>query len=102
MALENKEIETEEQLLAILEVTPYKDDQQRNELACSFIWHSNIIESCFWYIHCGRCKAQIWDSLWWYYNNPKCVIIWHKCETCIENYEKLTRQDKIFVQDPFQ
>ncbi len=97
-----KAIETENDLMEIIKNIPFVNDGQRNEVVCSFIGHSNIIDTCRWYVYCWRCKAQIGDSLGWYYDNPWAVIIWHKCDICTANYDKCTWKDKLYVDDPFK
>lgn len=75
-------------------------DKQQNAVICSLIGHSNIVNTFFGYIYCGRCEAQIGDSLGSVYDNPDVVIQGHKCDKCIENFKRTTWKDKLFVKDP--
>lgn len=93
-------IETQDELEAKLAILQPESDQQRNDIACALIGHSNIIETCIGYVHCARCGAQIGDSLGGVYSNENAVIVGHNCETCRENYRTLTWQDKLFCPDP--
>ena len=70
------------------------EEKQKKEIVCSFIGHSNIVTGCFGYIYCGRCEAQVGDALGGYYRNNNAVQVGHNCETCRENYKKLTWKDK--------
>jgi hypothetical protein len=69
---------------------------------CVFWGHSNIVRSCFGYITCARCDEQIGDSLGGYWNNPNCVVVGHNCETCQENYKRLSWKDKFLCPNPFE
>ena len=76
-------------------------DERIKGIVCSLIGHSNIITSCFGYIHCARCDAHIGDSLGGFYRNENAVIVGHNCETCRMNYEKMGWEDKFLCPDPF-
>lgn len=96
-----QEIKTEKELLEVLEKIPYVDDEQRNSIACSLIGHSLIQETCFGYYSCGRCGAQLGDSLGSIYlMAPDVVVIGHNCPTCKANYKRLSWKDKVFVKNP--
>jgi len=69
---------------------------------CIFFGHSNIIETCFGYVHCARCDAQIGDTLAGCYSNTKAVIVGHNCKECKENYKKLTWKDKFLAPNPIK
>ena len=69
---------------------------------CVWFGHSNIIETCWGYVHCARCGDQIGDSLAGCYHNPNAVIVGHNCETCRENYRKLAWKDKFLAPNPFK
>lgn len=77
------------------------NEKQLKEFCCTLIGHSNIVEGCFGYVHCGRCNAQIGDTLAGSYSNPRCVIIGHNCEECQENAKSLTWRDTYMAPDPF-
>jgi hypothetical protein len=101
--LTNKEIESEEALQKILSTLPIKDDDRRNTIICSLIGHSNICSTCFGYRYCGRCSAQLGDSLGSIdFGASEAVIIGHKCDKCKANYELCTWKDKLYVKDPFE
>lgn len=91
-----------EELLAKVDSLGDITKEQRNSIVCSLIGHSKIISTCFGYIYCGRCKQQIGDSLGGVFDGSDKVIVGHKCDTCVSNYEKLTWEDKIFCPDPFE
>ena len=77
-------------------------DDQKREIVCSLIGHSKIQSTCFGYYYCGRCSAQLGDSLGSFYPGAKdAVVIGHNCETCRANYEKCDWRDKLMVPDPF-
>lgn len=76
--------------------------EQRNEIICSFIGHSNILTGCFGYMSCARCNAQIGDTIGGSYSNDKAVIVGHNCDVCQSNFKKLTWQDKLYVVNPFK
>jgi hypothetical protein len=78
--------------------------EQRNEVVCSLIGHSNIDTICFGYRNCGRCGVQLGDNLGSIdYGRDKCVIIGHNCKTCRKNYkEQSTWADKLYVKNPFK
>lgn len=75
-------------------------EAQRNSVACTLIGHSNIIETCFGYVHCARCGDQIGDTLAGAYRNDRAVIIGHDCSICRDNATRLTWQDKLFIDKP--
>lgn len=95
-------IKNQKELEAKIKALGNIDEETKKRIVCQLIGHSNIIETCFGYIHCSRCQAQIGDSLGGYYNNPKAVIVGHTCETCQQNYKQLTWKDKYLCPDPFK
>lgn len=70
-------------------------------VACALIGHSRIIHTCFGYVHCARCDAQIGDTLGGAYDAKRCVILYHDCPTCREAAETLTWKDRLLVPNPF-
>lgn len=92
---------TKKELIAKISAIEPITEQQKKELVCTLIGHSNIITTYFGYIYCGRCNAQIGDSLGGIYDNPKAVIIGHNCETCQANYKIATWEDKFLTPNPF-
>lgn len=98
-----KEIKTKADLMKVMKSIPIKDKAQRNSIVCSLIGHSWICTTFFGYRYCGRCGAQLGDCLGSYDPGAKkCVIIGHKCETCVANYKKCTWKDKLYVKNPFK
>lgn len=70
---------------------------------CAFFRHSRIQEACFGYFTCGRCGAQLGDSLASIYPEAaNVVIIGHNCKRCRENYKKCNWIDKFLVPNPFK
>lgn len=70
---------------------------------CVLIGHSRIVNSCFGYVYCGRCKIQIADELAGagLANAIDTVRVGHNCETCRANYAKMNWRDKFMVSYPF-
>ena len=77
--------------------------ERRNAVVCGLIGHSRIQEFCFGYFTCGRCGAQVGDSLASSYSGAEtAVIVGHKCEQCVQNAKTLTWRDRLYVADPFR
>lgn len=70
-------------------------------MICIWIGHSNIVSNYFGYKYCGRCEAQVGDSLGGYWDGKDAVLIGHKCKVCKKNYKKMGWKDKLFVPNPF-
>src|SRR3990167_7830953 len=68
---------------------------------CALTRHSQIQTHCFGYYSCGRCEAQVGDSLGGSYVPKRAVIVGHNCETCRENAAALTWEDTLMAPDPF-
>ena len=81
---------------------PFENKQQRNEIVCALIGHSEIVEVCWGYWTCGRCIEQLGDSLGGAYSNTVAVIVGHNCKVCRKNYKALTWKDKLYCPDPFK
>ena len=69
---------------------------------CAAFRHSNIESICFGYHYCERCGVQVGDTLMGVYENNSAFIIGHNCDTCKENWKKLTFVDKFLVTIPKQ
>lgn len=67
---------------------------------CALFSHSNIEHTCFGYHYCGRCDAQIGDSLGGAYSNESIVGRDCDCEICERNYKRLTWRDKLLAPTP--
>lgn len=94
-------IESEEDLRARLAALGDMDDNTRNAVACSLVGHSRIQEYCLGYFTCGRCGAQVGDSLGAAYDATGVVIVGHNCPKCHANASALTWRDRVFAKDPF-
>ena len=94
---------TKKELLKKIESLELKDDDQRNKVVCSIIGHSMIMTTFFGYYYCARCGVQVGDALGSAFPAAeRAVIVGHNCETCRENYKKLTWKDKLYCPDPFK
>jgi hypothetical protein len=76
---------------------------EQRKVVCALVGHSLIVESCFGYVHCARCGAQIADKLGGagFSGAEKCVQIGHNCEMCHKNYKALGWQHKFLTPNPF-
>ena len=75
---------------------------ERNRVTCALIGHSRIVTMCLGYVSCARCGDQIGDTIGGTTDLGENVVAGHNCDTCRENYTKLTWADKLFVADPFE
>lgn len=71
--------------------------EQRRSIYCVMNGHSNIVKTCFGYVHCARCGDQIGDALGGVYSNENVVISGHACKECKANWKRLTKKDKVLV-----
>ena len=96
-----KEIEFEELKQKITALGNITEDQKKS-IICAIIGHSKICTTCFGYRYCGRCGAQVGDSLGSIdYGVKEAVIIGHNCDSCKANYENCDWKDKLYCKDPF-
>ena len=94
---------TKKELMEKLKALGKISKEQRNSIVCSLIGHSLIQTTFFGYYNCGRCGNQLGDSLASIYPAVEVVVIvGHNCDTCQENYKKLTWRDKLYAPDPFK
>lgn len=78
------------------------DKEKRNAVVCALIGHSRVQSTCFGYYYCGRCEAQVGDTLGSVYSGAEqAVVIGHNCPKCRANYKALTWKDKLFAPNPF-
>jgi hypothetical protein len=70
-------------------------------VVCALIGHSRIVTTCFGYIHCARCEAQIGDSLGGSSTTRDNVIVGHACDKCHENFAQCDWRDTFMTPDPF-
>lgn len=102
MVKKTKEIKTKKELMEVLSKIPITDKSQRNDIICSLIGHSKICTTCWGYRYCGRCGAQLGDSLGSIdFGVKEAVIVGHNCKVCRENYKKCDWRDKLYVKNPF-
>ena len=93
---------TRSELIAQVRAAKPKTKEQRNAITCALIGHS-LIQTLFWgYWSCGRCEAQLGDSLGGAYSGDNVVIVGHDCDTCQKNYKKLDWRHKLYALNPFK
>lgn len=73
----------------------------KRSMVCALVGHSRIVTLCFGYVSCGRCDAQIGDTLGGSYSLVRDVIVGHDCPTCRRNAKKLTWRDTLLASDAF-
>lgn len=74
-------------------------DRLRN-LVCAVFRHSNLEDSCWGYVSCARCGAQLGDTLAGCYSNSRQVGISCDCTACRENLKRLTFIDTFLAKKP--
>lgn len=84
-------------LAALGEIT--KD--QRNDIVCSLLGHSDIVCYSFWRFLCGRCGDIVGDKLSGA-TGEKYVVIGCDCKKCRANFKKLDWRHKLYVPSPFK
>jgi hypothetical protein len=72
-------------------------NRKTKAITCVLIGHSNILHSCFGYVHCGRCDDQIGDTLGSVYQNKDAAWESCGCKECHDNLAKMGIRDKLFV-----
>lgn len=93
---------TKKELLARLKALGPVDAQTRNAVVCAMVGHSKIQTACFGYYTCGRCGAQVGDSLGGVYPGAEsAVVIGHNCDKCRQNFKACTWKDLVFAPNPF-
>lgn len=75
---------------------------RRAAMVCAMVGHSRIVTTCFGYVYCARCEAQIGDSLGGATNLMDKVIVGHNCEECRKAYRNMTWRSKFMVANPFK
>ena len=71
-------------------------------MICVWFGHSRVVETCFGYVHCARCDAQVGDTLAGSFNLKRHVIVGHNCEECQDNYKALSWKEKLLTPNPFK
>ena len=75
---------------------------QQRSVVCALMGHSRIVTTCFGYVYCGRCEAQVGDMLGGVFcGAQEAVIVGHDCATCRSNCKVLAWYDKFLVKNPF-
>jgi hypothetical protein len=101
--MKSKTPTTKKDLLKKLKALALHTNDDRNEVVCALIGHSRIQTTFFGYFYCGRCEAQLGDSLGSIYPDAeKVVLVGHNCKTCRANYKNMTWRDKLYAPDPFK
>ncbi len=97
-----KEISSLKELKGKIKLLGLTDKEQIKNVICSLIGHSRIHETWFGYHYCGRCGAQLGDTIGSIYPfAEKAVVIGHNCDKCKANYLECTWKDKYLVPNPF-
>lgn len=91
---------TKAELLKKLKALGKISNKQRNAVVCTLVGHSKVVTTCFGYVHCARCDAQIGDNLGSVFDLTNYVIVGHACDTCKDNYRKLDWKSKLYAVDP--
>ena len=74
---------------------------RRPAALCGLVGHTRMQEFCFGYFTCGRCGAQVGDTLCGVYDGAKTAVVrGHDCVVCRENAESLTWRDKMLMPKP--
>lgn len=95
-------VNSERELRAKLSGMGKLDKETRNRVVCSLIGHSRIQTACFGYFNCGRCGAQVGDTLASSYPGAgTAVVVGHACKTCRKNYRACTWKDRLYTPHPF-
>lgn len=91
---------TEAEVLSKVQALGELADEQRNSIVCALIGHSRICTTFFGYQYCGRCSAQVGDTLGGV-GRSDIVAVGHNCGICRANFAKCDWRDKLFAPDPF-
>lgn len=101
--MKNAKIKTKAELVKKLKALGNISEEQKAAVVCSLIGHSKIQSHFFGYYNCGRCGAQVGDTLGSSYGGAaEAVVIGHKCKTCEKNFSECTWKDKFMCPDPFK
>lgn len=74
----------------------------RAGVVCALIGHSDIVTTCWGYVYCARCQAQVGDTLGGAATLKDKVIVGHKCKECRATYAKMDWRHRYLVPDPFK
>lgn len=88
---------TQAEVMTKLAVLDIQDKQIRNATVCALIGHSSIRTFSWGYNYCGRCEAQLGDSLAGIWKVSGHYIEGHDDEECLDNLQKMTWRDKLYV-----
>ena len=85
-------------LSAVKKVLSRTPKATRKAVCCALIGHSRMSTFCFGYRHCGRCDAQVGDSLGSVDPGAETAVIkGHGCKTCKTNAKELTWRDTLLM-----
>lgn len=96
---------TQEELEQKLAALGGISDEQRCSVACSLIGHSHYVTTCFGYQYCGRCGAQIGDTLGGIGRRGVVSaqhLRWGDCEECEKARPSLTWVDTYLLTEEAQ
>lgn len=92
---------TEQELMDKVAALGTIDENARNGVICALIGHSKIQTTTWGYYNCGRCGADVGDTLAGTYKPTDVVVVGHNCPTCRDLYEAMGWEHKLYAQDPF-
>ena len=72
------------------------------KIFCALFGHTHIYNVFIGYHYCARCGELMGDSLAGVFFDSLCVAVDHNCQTCFDNYAKLSWKDKFLVKYPFE
>lgn len=64
---------------------------------CAWVGHSRFVTRCAGYRYCGRCRAQVGDTLGGGWGGGDCVIKGCRCEVCQQNYQRMGWRDRLLT-----
>ena len=94
---------TKQELARVLGSIPWRisSKELRNSMVCALVGHSRIVTMCFGYINCGRCEAQIGDTLGGASSAKGLVVVGYNCKECRATAKLLTWRDTLYAKNPF-
>jgi hypothetical protein len=96
--------ETQESFEDKLKVFGEITEEQKSAVACAILGHSKVIDACFGQITCGRCGANLGDTLVGTYTIPEGSFLRKSVEENIANRDKwdsLSWSDTYLITDTF-
>jgi hypothetical protein len=95
-------IKTKKQLLERMAGLGNISPGTKKTVVCALVGHSRIVDSCWGYITCSRCAAQLGDTLGGSFDLKEYVVVGHNCKVCKKIFATLTWKDKYLAPDPFK